>query len=87
VLNLVASHRFASLIVVVVIPDPFPIGTEARSNSTKIQQSGHASRSGPEIKDKEVMPKWLTGEAQMRDNPEVGELGPAVDDRRRIASC
>jgi len=37
--------------VVVVLPDPFR-GTRARRNSTETQQSGHAIRSGPEIKNR-----------------------------------
>jgi len=37
------------MVVVVVLPDPFR-GMGAWTNSTEIQQSGHAPRSGPEIK-------------------------------------
>jgi len=40
---------------VVVLPDPFR-GMGAWRNSTETQQSGHASRSGPEVKS-EVVPK------------------------------
>jgi len=37
------------VVVVVVIPNPFQ-GIGAWRNSTKTQQSGHESRSGPEVK-------------------------------------
>jgi len=50
-------------------------------DSTEIQQSGHTSRSGPEIKDE----KRSVGEDQMRNNPE-GKLEPAVDDCRAGAA-
>jgi len=36
-------------VVVVVLPDPF-LGMEAWRNSTETQQSSHAPRSGPEVK-------------------------------------
>jgi len=62
-----------------VVPDPFR-GIRARRNSAETEQSDHASRSGPEIKDGK---RWHAGEAQMRDNPKGVELDPAVDDRRR----
>jgi len=32
------------------------------------QQSGHAPRSGPEVKMEEVVPKMRAGEARMRDS-------------------
>jgi len=37
------------MMVVVVLPDPFR-GIEAWRNTTETQQSGHASRFGPEVK-------------------------------------
>jgi len=37
------------LVLMVVLPDPFR-GMGAWRNSTKTQQSGYASRSGPEVK-------------------------------------
>jgi len=41
---------------VVVLPDPFR-GMGAWRNFTETQQSGHASRTGPEVKMEEVVPK------------------------------
>jgi len=38
-------------VVVVVLPDPLR-RVEAWRNSTETQQSGHASRSGPEVKNR-----------------------------------
>jgi len=46
------------------------------------KQSGHAPRFGPEIKNRRSSAKDGVGEAQMWNNPEGGELDPAVDDRR-----
>jgi len=37
------------VVVVVALPEPFR-GLEARRNVTETQQSGHAPRSGPEVK-------------------------------------
>jgi len=50
-------------VMVVVLPDPFR-EIVARKNSTKTQQSGHARRSGPEVKNgrrsaKDGAPKML----------------------------
>jgi len=39
--------------VVVVLPDPFR-GKRAWRNSTETQQSGHAPRSGPEVKNRRI---------------------------------
>jgi len=52
----------------------------ARRDSAEIQQSGHASRSGPEVKNGKSSAK---GKAKMRDNPERGELDTADDVHRR----
>jgi len=43
-------------VVVVVLPDPFQ-ETGAQRNSTETQQSGHAPRSGPEVKIGKVVQK------------------------------
>jgi len=47
-------------------------GIETRRTSENTQQSGHAPGSEPE-----KCQRWRTGVAQMRDNPEGGELGTA----------
>jgi len=56
----VALFTFCLLIkfdmVVVVLPDTFRRMGASR-NSTETQQSGHAPRSGPEVKMEKVMPK------------------------------
>jgi len=57
-----------------------------RRNSTETQHSGHAQRSGPEIKNgrsgaNDGAPERL--KCGSRDDPEGGELDPAVDVRRR----
>jgi len=53
----------------VLLPDPFR-EMRARRNPTEIQQSGHATRSGPEVKNG-------------RSNPEGAELDPVDDVHRR----
>jgi len=61
--------------MVVLLPDPFrEMG--AWRNSTKTQQSGHAPRSGPVVKNGSSA-KDGAPEAQMRDKP-GGELDPEV---------
>jgi len=45
----IAAISIPGLCLVVVLPDPFR-GMGAWRNSTEIQQSGHAPRSGPEVK-------------------------------------
>jgi len=45
----ITSIRLQRMVVVVVLPDPFR-GMGAWTNSTETQQSSHAPRSGPEIK-------------------------------------
>jgi len=52
-----------------------------RGGNAKIQQSGHTPRSGSEIAT--VVPKRARREAQIRDNPEGGELHLAKEVRRR----
>jgi len=42
-------HRFLNIAMVMVLPDPFR-GIGAWRNSTETQQSGHAPRSGPKVK-------------------------------------
>jgi len=64
----------------VVLPDTFRgMGSWRNSTETQHQQPGHAPRSKLE----EVVPRWCTGEAQMRDNPGGGESDPAEGVRRR----
>jgi len=46
------------------------------------QQSGHAPRSGPEVKNGKSSAEDGAPEAQIRDNPE-GELDPAEGVRKR----
>jgi len=52
-------------------------------NFAETQQSGHAPRSGLEIKNgRSRAKKWRAKEAQMRDSSEGGESNSAVHDRR-----
>jgi len=51
--------------VMVVLPDPFG-GMGVWNNSTVTQQSGHAPRSEPEVKNGKSIAK--DGEAQMQDS-------------------
>jgi len=60
------------------LPDTFR-GMGAWRNSTETQQSGHASKSGPEVKNGRSSAKDGTPET---DNPEGGELDPAEGVRR-----
>jgi len=64
----------------VVQPDPFR-GIGVRRNSAETQQSGHAPRSGPEVKNGRSSAKDGALERHMRDNPEGGELDLADDVR------
>jgi len=57
---------------------------EAWRNSTETQQSGHAPRSGPVVKNGRICAKDGAGEAQMRDNPGGGELNSAEVVHRRL---
>jgi len=66
-----------------VLSDPFR-RKRAWRNSTEIQQSDHAPRSGPEVKIGRSSAKgWHAGEAQMQDNPGGGESGTVEGVRRR----
>jgi len=56
---------------------------ETRMNSAETQQSGHAQRSRPEIKNRRSSAKGDAPEVQTQDYPEGGELDSVVDDRRR----
>jgi len=50
---------------------------------SETQQSGHAPRSRPEVKNGRQCQRWRTGEAHMRDNPGGEELNAAECVRRR----
>jgi len=58
---------------------PTPSEKWGPEDSAETKQSGYAARSGLEIKNE----RWRAGEAQMRDNPEGGDLDPAIDVHRR----
>jgi len=63
--------------------DPF-CGMGTWSSSTETQQSGHAPRSGPEVKNRRSSAKrWRAGEARTHDNPGGGESDPAKGVHRR----
>jgi len=52
-------------------------------NFAETQQLGHPQGLDQKSMLEKVVPKLARREAQMRDNPEKGELDPAVDDRKR----
>jgi len=80
--NAVRNAYCAPIDMVVVLPTPFR-GIGGRRNSAETQQSGHIPRSRREVKSERSSAKDGAPEAQMRDNPEGGELDPADDVRRR----
>jgi len=82
-----AKFFFYTLMVVVVLPGPFR-EMKVRRNSTEAQQSGHAPGLDHRSKMEKVpgsagVAQMRAGVAQMRDNPEGGELNLADDVRRR----
>jgi len=69
-------------VLAAMLLDPFR-GMSAWRNPAETQKSGHAPRSGTEIKDGRSSQSEHAGEAVMRDNSEGGELDPAIHGRRR----
>jgi len=57
----------------VVLPDPIR-GMRARINSVDTPQFSHVQNLDQRSKMEEVVPNIARGEAQMRDNPEGGEV-------------
>jgi len=65
----------------VILPDTFR-GMGAERKSVETQQSFNLPRSRPDIKTEEIVPKKARRRGSAVEDPEEGELNPAVDIRR-----